>query len=476
MTGDQAGAGGVDTSPRPDPRLWAGLAVLLAGAFLPPLDFFIVNVALPSIQADLRAPASTVQLVASGYATAYAVMLITGGRLGDLFGRRNVFVGGMACFAASSALCGFAWSPTVLVIGRVLQGLSAAVMAPQALASINALFAAGEKRKALGFYAATFGMASVAGLFLGGALIAANPFGLGWRTIFLVNLPVVAIAIPSALVLLRETRSDKPSRLDIGGAVLLATALSFVIVPLIEGRERGWPVWCFIMLASAFPLAFAFWRHERRLEGAGGDPLVVPRLMSTPGMKRGLLAALFFYALAVFWLVFSIYQQTGLGRSPFATGIAILPAAVGFVMGPLCSSWLVRRLGRWTSVIGMVLQALGLFGTAALILLDEPSYLALPVFLIGAGQGIALPTLVASVVERAEKQYSGLASGLINSTFQFSGALSVAAIGGLFYVVLGSATDLASVAHAYGVAVVATGACLLIAAWLISGVSDEPEH
>lgn len=155
-----------------DPRRWTALAILLTGAFLPPLDFFIVNVALPSIREDFQASASTMQLIISGYATTYAVMLITGGRLGDLYGRRNVFLAGMVAFAAASALCGFAWSPSVLITGRILQGCGAAVMAPQALASINAIFPDHEKSKALSFYALTFGVASMAGLFLGGALIA----------------------------------------------------------------------------------------------------------------------------------------------------------------------------------------------------------------------------------------------------------------------------------------------------------------
>ncbi|TCM52568.1 MFS transporter [Rhizobium sp. PP-F2F-G48] len=152
-----------------DPHRWTALAILLTGAFLPPLDFFIVNLALPSIREDFHASASTMQLIISGYATTYAVMLITGGRLEDLYGRRNVFLAGMLAFAAASALCGFAWSPTVLVVGRVLQGFAAAIMAPQALASINAIFPDHEKSRALSLYALTFGVASMAGLFLGGS-------------------------------------------------------------------------------------------------------------------------------------------------------------------------------------------------------------------------------------------------------------------------------------------------------------------
>lgn len=449
-----------------DPRRWIALVILLAGAFLPPLDFFIVNVALPSIRADLRASASVMQLIISGYATAYAVMLVTGGRLGDLYGRRNVFLIGMAGFAASSALCGWAASPGILILGRVLQGVSAAIMAPQALASINAIFPDHEKSRALSLYAATFGLASMAGLFLGGTLIALDPFGLGWRSIFLINLPVIAFAAPAALVLVRDTRSDRPSRLDVGGAVLLALGLFALTAPLIEGPEQGWPLWSLLMLASAAPLLFLFWRHERRLEIAGGDPIVAPSLLRAPGLKRGLLAALFFYVVAAFWLVFSIYQQAGLGRTPFNAGLAILPAAAGFLLGPIVSGRVLRLFGRYSAAIGMGVQAVGLLATAAVISAGHPRFLFIALFLVGVGQGIALPNLVRTVIQGIGKTQAGLASGLVNSMFQISAALAAALIGGLFFAVLGSATDVASIGHAYSIAATAIAVCLLIAGWL----------
>ncbi|HTO34136.1 MAG TPA: MFS transporter [Pararhizobium sp.] len=459
-----------DPEDKLDPRRWVALVILLAGAFLPPLDFFIVNVALPSIRDDLRASASTMQLIISGYATTYAVMLITGGRLGDLYGRRNVFLVGMVGFAAASAICGFAWSPSILIIGRVLQGFAAAVMAPQALASINAIFPEHEKSKALSFYALTFGLASMAGLFLGGVLIALDIFGLGWRAIFLINLPVIAIAAPSASIMLRETRSEHPSKLDLGGALLIALALFALIAPLIEGREQGWPVWLLSMLAAS-PLLFRlFWRFERNLEAAGGDPILAPSLLNVPGLKRGLIAALFFYSLAAFWLVFSVYEQSGLGRTPFQAGLAILPAAVGFVLGPFASERILSVFGRYSAAVGMGLQAVGLFATAVLISSDHAQFLFLPLFLIGAGQGIALPNLLKSVVQRVGKTQSGLASGLVNSMLQIGGAFAVAIVGGLFFSILGSATDVDSIGRAYSVAAIAIAICFLVAGWLSAGL------
>ncbi|MBX5227591.1 MFS transporter [Rhizobium sp. NLR9b] len=456
-----------------DPRRWVALVILLAGAFLPPLDFFIVNVALPSIRDDFRASASTMQLIISGYATTYAVMLITGGRLGDLYGRRNVFLSGMVAFAAASALCGFAWSPSVLIVGRVLQGFAAAIMAPQALASINAIFPDHEKSKALSFYALTFGVASMAGLFLGGALIALNIFGLGWRAIFLINLPVIAIAAPSASIMLRETRSEHPSKLDLGGALLIALALFALIAPLIEGREQGWPIWLLLMLAVSPLLFLLFWRHERNLEAAGGDPILAPSLLEVPGLKRGLIAALFFYSLAAFWLVFSVYEQSGLGRTPFEAGLAILPAAVGFVLGPFASERILIVFGRYSAAVGMGLQAGGLFATAALISSDHAQFLFPALFLIGIGQGIALPNLLKSVVQRVGRTESGLASGLVNSMLQIGGAFAAAVVGGLFFSILGSATDVDSIGRAYSVAAIAIAICLLVAGWFSAGLSSN---
>lgn len=458
-----------------DPRRWMALVILLTGAFLPPLDFFIVNVALPSIREDFRASTSTMQLIISGYATTYAVMLITGGRLGDLYGRRNVFLAGMVGFAAASALCGFAWSPAALVAGRILQGFAAAIMAPQALASINVIFPDHEKSKALSFYALTFGVASMVGLFLGGALIALDIVGLGWRAIFLINLPVIAVAAPSAFIMLRETRSERPSKLDLGGALLIAIALSALIAPLIEGREQGWPIWLILMLATSLPFFLLFWRHEKHLESTGRDPILAPSLLQNRGLMRGLLAALFFYSLAAFWLIFSVYQQGGLGLTPFEAGLAILPAAVGFVLGPFASERILRVFGRFSAGAGMVLQAAGLFGTAALISNGLPQFLFAALFLIGAGQGIALPNLVKSIVQRVDRTQSGLASGLVNSMFQIGGALAAAIVGGLFFSILGSATDVQSIGRAYSVAAVAIGICLLIAGWLsVSLTSPRP--
>jgi MFS family permease len=205
-----------DVSP-PEPRRWAMFVILLVGAFLPPLDFFIINVALPSIRQDLGASAAAEQLVISTYAGLYAVTLITGGRLGDIYGRGRMFLLGLIGFAAASLWCGCAWSPWALVAGRALQGVTAAVMAPQALASVQAIFPEAEKPLALSLYGAVFGLAAVIGQALGGILISLDLMGLGWRTIFLVNLPVAALIVLFGIPVLKETRARNTVKLDLGG-------------------------------------------------------------------------------------------------------------------------------------------------------------------------------------------------------------------------------------------------------------------
>ena len=445
---------------------WLALAVLLTGTLLPPLDFFIVNVALPAIRTDLRAPSDVAQLVVSVYATAYAVTLILGGRLGDLYGRKRAFVGGMLGFAVASALCGWASSPTLLIVGRLLQGVAAAVMAPQSLASIHALFPAAEKNRALSLYGATFGLASVGGQVLGGVLVSADVLGLGWRSVFLINLPIILLAVPAALVLLRESTGERTARLDVPGALLLAAGLLALVVPLIEGREQHWPWWCVALLIASGPVLVSFWRFERRQERLGGTPLVYPSLLKARGLQRSLSATFFFYWLAPFFLVFAVYEQVGLGHNALATGFAILPLGVGFLLGPLCSPRLARRIGARTAALGMLLEVLGALAACMLALAQAPAWLPAPLFLIGLGQGIALPALVRLNVDQVDPRWAGLAAGLVSATLQISAAVATALVGGLFFTLApdGGGARLTQVGFAF--ATLTIGAALAVAAAL----------
>ncbi len=461
-----------------DPRRWAALAILLVGAFLAPLDFFIVNVALPAMAAGLKASAAEMQLVISGYAVVYAVFLITGGRLGDIFGRKAVFMIGLAGFALASMICGLAGSPSSLIAGRLLQALAAAAMAPQALASVHALFPAHERGRALSIYGVTLGFSSIAGQLLGGALVAADLGGFGWRLIFLINLPVAIGAFVAAIPLLRDTRGATRPRLDFGGVVLSAAALTALVLPLIEGRELGWPWWTIAMLPTAPVFAEAFRRYEIRLARRGGEPLVAMDAFKSPGLLRALGALTTLYALAAFFLTFSIWLQAGLGRSALAAGIAILPLSVGFLIGSTFSPAIGEWAGRAAPSVGFLASASGLLALSMLVALaptgQSPPFplFATALLTIGLGMGSSVPTLFRVIVERVDPKRAGLVGGMSNSTLQVSAALGVALLGGLFFAVLGGRTDPGSIAHAFSVTLFGIAGCHLLGAALGAGLGQ----
>ncbi|ELY2040240.1 MFS transporter [Enterobacter ludwigii] len=458
--------------PQAEPRRWAMFVILLVGAFLPPLDFFIVNVALPAIQDELSASSSAEQLVISSYAAVYAVTLITGGRLGDIYGRGKMFFIGLIGFAAASLLCGLAWSPWVLISGRVLQGATAAIMAPQALASVQAIFPEAEKPFALSIYGAVFGLASVIGQVVGCILISADLFHLGWRAIFLVNLPVALLVILFGLPLLKETRAPSAQRLDPVGMLLATATLSALIVPLIEGREAGWPWWTWLSFLAVPLLASLLWRYERRLSQNGGSPLLDPVVLRAPGLGQGLAIVLLFYSIGAFFLLFSVYLQDALQLNALTAGLLFLPFGVGFLIGPLLTPYLRRFVGNYLSAIGMGCETLGLAGLAGLIahtmMGSAPAMLPLAVllFITGLGQGLAMPTLVRMVTGRVAPAFSGMIAGVTSSTLQISTALSVAVIGGIFYSMLDTGRSGANITHAFIVALLAMAICLATGAAL----------
>ncbi len=461
-----------------DPARWWALAVLLTGAFLAPLDFFIVNLALPSIARGLHARPDEVQLVISAYAAVYAVFLITGGRLGDLFGRKLVFLAGLAGFAAASALCGLAWSPVTLIVGRIVQALAAAAMAPQAVASIHALFPPHERPRAVSIFGMVLGLAAVAGQLLGGALVSADIDGFGWRLIFLVNLPVAIPAFIAGLRLLPRAASGARPRLDLGGVALSAAALGAFVVPLIEGRERGWPAWTLALLALSPVLAVSFWRHEHRVARAGGEPLVPPAALLAPGLRRSLAAVGTLYAQAAFFLTVSLYLQTALGRSPWQAGVTLVPFSIAFVLGSVTSPAIVRRTGTLAPALGFMASSSGLLGIAELVARAHgaaPNTLLLTasLVLVGLGLGYSVPTMVRTVVERAGPGRSGLVGGVVNSMLQVSAAIAVALLGGLYFTVLGERTSPAAVGEAFAATLVAIAACHLAGAVLAAGLGQR---
>jgi MFS family permease len=452
---------------------WAAFVVLLVGGFLPPLDFFIVNVALPSVRESLAATPAQVQLVISGYAASYAVFLITGGRLGDLYGRRRLFVIGLAAFVATSALCGFAPTAGVLVIGRVLEGVAAALLGPQVLAAIRALYSDAELGRALGLYGAMIGLAAAIGQFLGGFLTQLNLFGLDWRSVFLINVPIGLATIAGAFAAVPPIGPVGRPTLDLGGAALVSLALACLVLPLSEGRQQGWPAWTFLMLACVPVLVAALLRFERAVKARGLMPLIDLDLFRIPGFGRGVLVATLFFFTSAFYLLFAIYQQSGRGMDPLATGIAILPYGIGLFLGPLASTPLPLRLRPHLLGIGMAIEVAGY---AAIMLagftLLEGWLLSAMIFVTGFGQGIAMPRLFNTVLGNVPPAQGGLASGFVNSSLQAGAAISVAAIGSLFFAVLGTDTGAAAYGRAFGWAMAAQVAAL--AAALLIAVLPAP--
>jgi EmrB/QacA subfamily drug resistance transporter len=446
-----------------DPRRWLALPVLLIGAFLPVLDFNVVNLALPAIRRDLGATSSEVQFVISAYAATYAVFLITGGRLGDWLGRKRMFMLGVAGFT-------LAWSPSILIAGRILQGLTATLMAPQVLASIRVLFPASEQGKALGLYGATFGLANILGQIMGGVLVSSQPFGFTWQAIFLVNVPIGVAAFIGGLFLLSDSKADHAQKLDMGGVVLLSATLGLLVYPLVEGRELGWPFWIVAMLVVSPVTLIAFISFERRLIGRGGSPLVDISLFRERGFAIGVAMALLFYMLSSFYLTFSVYLQGGLHLTPLDAGLGTLPFAIGYFLASFASASIMQRLGPRALTLGFSIQVLGFLAMALTVAGLLPGYPMPGLLVAGVGFGIVMPSVIKAVIGGIDERHAGLASGIVISTFQIGAALGVALVGGVFFSVLGTGQDLASYSRAFAVALgcnvalLATGG--LLSLWL----------
>ncbi|WP_430542128.1 MFS transporter [Streptomyces roseofulvus] len=422
----------------PPPALGSlGLFTVLLGAALPLVDFFIVNVALPSIGRDLGAGEALLELFVAGYGLAYAVLLVLGGRLGDLFGRRRLFLAGLVAFGVTSLLCGLAPSAWALVAARVAQGAAAALLLPQVLATLHSSTTGARRARAMSLYGATTGLAFVSGQILGGLLVAADVAGLGWRAVFLVNVPAVLLVLPLALRTVPETRAAAPAPLDVRGTVLLALALVSLLAPLTEGRAAGWPLWTWAALA-AFPLlAAAFWRTERRAELGGGAPLVPPSLLRLTPLRRGLVLVLpLSGGFGGFILVVAVALQQGLSLGPIASGAALAPMALAFFAASLAGPRLVARWGTRVIPAGAVLQAAGLGMMAWTAWSSWPDLtpwaLAPGMAVAGLGQGLQLPVLFRVVLAEVPADRAGVGSGVMVTTQQSALALGVATLGSLF--------------------------------------------
>lgn len=428
-------------------RAQVALLVVLFASFMDLLDATIVTVAAPSVAAELPATQSQLQWILAAYPLALGSGLITGGRIGDEFGRRRVFLASLVAFALTSAACALAPSAGMLIAMRAVQGLAGGVMVPQVFGIIRSSFAPASMARAFGAFGAVQGLASVAGPLLGGALVAADLWDLAWRTIFWVNVPVGAVALVLGIRVLPESSAPRRARLDLAGAALSALAIALILLPLVQGRDWGWPWWGWLLLAAGGGLLAGFGWHEHALAARGGAPVLPPALLRTRSFTAGLAAAvLFFGALGSFFLVLSLYLQAGTGRSAWQTGLVILPYAIGSIVTSGVGVRLAARAGRSLLVTGSLLLAASQAVLWALVRDGgSPGYWPLGAALLlgGLGLGLAAPILVNVVLAGVPGRHAGAAGGALSTVNQIGGATGVAVLGTVFFAALAPARSAA---------------------------------
>ncbi|GGT05923.1 MFS transporter [Streptomyces chromofuscus] len=425
-----------------DPRRWRALWVTLVAGFMSLLDVTIVAVALPSMQRDLHASAPAIQWVVSGYALAFALVLVTAGRIGDAIGRRRIFLVALGGFVACSACAGAAPSIVLLVVARVAQGLCAGCLAPQNSALIQQLFRGAERGRAFGLFGATVGLSSAVGPVVGGLILTLADGPGGWRWIFYVNVPVGAVALVLGLRLLPRTAPSGGQRLDLPGVALLGAGVLTLMLPLVLAESGGVrALWWLFPVGAALLVLFVRW--ERRVVARHGQPLLDPRLAtSTRGYVTGaVIATLYFVGFSGVWLVFALFFQNGLAYSPLASGLAVTPFAVGSAVAAAVAGRLVERLGRLLTVCGLAAVILGLGGAAAVLRwapADTAAWLQAPALLLGGlGSGCVISPNVTMTLRDVPVRMAGAAGGALQTGQRLGGAVGTAALPGLFYLALG---------------------------------------
>ncbi|MFC4907189.1 MFS transporter [Actinomadura gamaensis] len=408
------------------------LALLLLGQFMAILDVNIVNVALPTLRADLHASGASLQLVVAGYIIAYAVLLITGARLGDLFGHRRVFLGGLAVFTAASLACGLAPATGFLIVMRFLQGIGAALMTPQVMSMIQRGFQGPARARALSMYAMVIAGGVVVGQVLGGLLVSADLFGSGWRLVFLVNVPIGLLLLAAGPRVLPRADEDRRGGLDPVGLLLLTPALLGLVIPLILGHELGWPAWGWAALAGGAVLFAVFAVAERRFAARGGRPLISGRVLRAPGVVVSVVTLMFGPgSWGSFLFTTTLHLQGDLKMTPLRSGLAFVPCVLAFA---LVSLYWQRLPGSWYRrlvPIGFTVAALGYIWIGPLAA-GGAAYLALTA-VIGLGLGV-MPIVMTMALENVPAEDAADASGLLLTVMQVGQVLGVATIGTLFLV------------------------------------------
>jgi MFS family permease len=418
---------------------WWVLAIVVAAQFMFGVDAFIVNVAIPTIAAELHASSAQIESVIAIYLIAYATLVVTGGRLGDIHGTRNVFLAGVLGFTVTSLWCGLAQSGSGLIVARLAQGATAALMVPQVLATLHLLFPDAARARAFAIYGIVLGLAGAAGFLLGGVVVTSDLAGLGWRAVFFVNVPLGLIIMAAAWKIMPSVPRRPGTQLDIPGAVVLFCGLLFLIGPLLFGHDVGWAAWIWPVMAAGVAIIAAFLALERFVARRGGMPLIDLALLSDAAFTRGLGAAFcFFFANLSFYLVMTMFMQKGLHIPPLHAGLVFVPLALAFVIGSRHSAARARHRGTLVLIEGCAVQIAGLAALALMIAsVEAPSaiLLALVLLIFGYGQGLVMAPLSGAVLATVKPASAGSGAGMYGTTSQIANAAGVAAIGAVFFAI-----------------------------------------
>jgi len=416
---------------------WFLLLIVCSAIFLSVLDLFIVNVALPAIKSGIKGTDADMQFVIVMYIVGYASFLITGGRAGEYFGKKKVFLTGMLVFTTASFVCGFSQSATQLNIARFIQGISAAFMVPQGMSFIPDLFPDPKERvKVLGVYGSVAGIASVVGQFLGGLIPDLEIISQSWRLIFLINVPIGLIAVVLGFKYLKESQVKIAEKFDFTGSLLLMLTLTAFIYPLIRGRELNWPVWSIALLILSVVLLLAFIYHQWLSKSLGKNPLLNIKVFKNFDFRIGLLISLFYYLVQdSYFLINTVYLQNGMGISSVYTGIYFVCQGMGYVLASMFFASRVTRYGKYVSLFGSVIMIVAL--VFHLIIFNSPDALqwqiTIILFVYGVGCGTILPSLMTISLKSIPEDMLGASSGIYLTLQQISVAIGVAVVGGVFF-------------------------------------------
>jgi EmrB/QacA subfamily drug resistance transporter len=420
-------------------RRWWVLVIVVAAQFMFGVDAFIVNVAIPTIAVELHASTAQIEAVIAIYLIAYATLVVTGGRLGDIYGTKNVFIAGVLGFTVTSLWCGLARSGPELIAARLAQGATAAMMVPQVLATLHLLFSDGSRSRAFGIYGIVLGLAGAVGFALGGVLVTSDLAGLGWRVVFFVNVPLGLIIVTVAWRIMPSVPRRAGTRLDVPGAIVLFCGLLCLIGPLLFGHDLDWTPWLWLVMAAGVGIIATFLRLERAVAGRGGMPLVDLALLSDRAFMRGLYAAFFFFfANLSFYLVVTMFMQKALRIPPLQAGLVFVPLTLTFVVASRHSGARARHRGTKVLIEGCAVQIAGLAMLAlTAVAVEAPSAILLAAVLavFGYGQGLVMAPLSSAVLSSVKPASAGSGAGMYGTTSQIANASGVAAIGAVFFAI-----------------------------------------